>query len=211
MSLLIGSSKVSKIFLGTSAVSKIYLGTDIIYTSAPEELYSNAYPSKLSVSDGKAFYNDISWSGNLLTRPSYANDSISIYSFEKVTSNGYMLLKCGDGESSGGTLWYNSHVCTTKKITIPYGVTQLNVLASRNNATGVYLRIGLLPDEAANSMDTANGGVMQQFSPAVDGAVHSVSLASGMNGSSDYRVVINIRGQRQTQYSRVMIHRVYFS
>lgn len=208
MGLYLGQDKIAKLFLGTDEISKIYLGEDVIYSSAPTLLYENDI-SKLSVQAGNAWFNGISWSGNLLTRPQYTASSVTNYSFNNVTTDGVMKLNVG--ENSGGSLSYNSHVCTTRKVVIPYGVTKLRVMVDRSAATGTYLKIGLLPDEATNSMDTSHGGVMVTHSPTYGTAIYDVDLASGMNGSNLYRPVINIQGPRSANYSVFTIYKVWFA
>lgn len=208
MSSYIGTDKIAKLFVDTDEVSKIFVGTDVMFSSAPTVLYENDL-TKLSVSAGNAWYNGISWSGNLLERPLYTSSSVTFYKFDEVTTNGIMKLQVG--ENSGGTLSYNSHVCTTQKITIPYGVTKMKVMINRSPATGTYLKIALLPDAATNSMDTSNGGVLETYSPSNGSAIYDLTLASGMNGSTLYRPVINIQGPRNANYSVFSILKVWFA
>lgn len=209
MSLYTGLDKWAKLFIDTDEISKIFVGTDVIYSSAPTVLYENNL-NKLSVSAGNAWYDGISWSGNLLTRPPYTSNSITFYDFSDVTVGGTMALQVGD-PSYSQTLSYNSHVCTTQKVTIPYGVTQLRVLIERSAATGTYLKIALLPDEATDSMDTTHGGVIATHSPTNGTAIYDLNLASGMNGSTLYRPVISIQGPQKANYSRFKIFKVWFA
>ena len=210
MSLYSGVDKIAKLYLETDEISKIFLGMDVIYSSAPLVLYENDL-NKLSVSVGNAWYNGISWSGNLLTRPQYTSSTVTNYSFSDVTTDGVMKLNVGEGPNQTSTLSYNSHVCTTQKVTIPYGVTKLRVMINRSPATGTYLKIGLLPDAADNSMDTTHGGVLATHSPTSGTAIYDVDLASGMNGSNLYRPVINIQGPRNANYSVFSIYKVWFA
>jgi len=208
MSLHLGTDKIEKILLGTTEVHKIYLGTDLVYVNAQPKLYDYTEMQKISISGDNAFYKDISWSGNLLPRPNYTSDTVTNYSFEDVESLGSMNLTVGDNGS--GSLSYNSHICTTNLITIPRTATKMKVLMERNNPTGTYLKLALLPANASNSMDISNGGVLETFTPSKGVGTYQMNLASGMAGTKLYRAVINIQGPRDTEYALYRIYRVWF-
>lgn len=179
------------------------------YTSTRTYFWNDADLTKLSVSGNNAFYEDVSWSGNLLTRENYTSTTVTNYSFANVESSGYMYLNCGDGGSSSGTLYYNSHVCTTNTITIPTGVTKLYVKIARSPAS-VQMRIGLIDQNATTAFDYTTGdGVQGIFDPTAGTDVYSIDVGN-RTGATNYRIVISIRAQRQTVYGSFNILSVWF-
>lgn len=207
MGLHLGIGKVDKIFLGTREVHQIYLGTELVYVNSQPVLFDYYNMQQISVSGDNVLYKDISWSGNLLERPNYTASSVTNYSFEDAETLGCMKL-IHTGKVSG-SISYNSHVCTTNLVTIPRSATAIKLFMNRNSVANTVLKFGLLPENAANSMDTTAGGVMDTIYPTNGDNTYTVNLGTGMAGNK-YRAVINIQAAGNINDAIFRIYRVWF-
>lgn len=181
----VGTSKLDDLMIGTDKVKEIYLGTDLVYSSG---VVGDPILYNLGAVTG------IPWKGNYITRP---NNSTYKTSLGKYTLGSNQMNAYIESTKYDTTAYrYTSHVCTQNLITIPSTATKLYVqVKSHWSSSAGYpvMRFGLLPSNAAHSLSTANGGKLdsERTVSSTSWTNYSMTLASGMAGSSLYRVIIN--------------------
>ena len=196
--------------------NQLYVRSSVAGTGYFTFYYTYGEPAPIT--ENSIFFNDgyvedggvqIPWGANQLTRP---NDSTHGYTsngyatLDQVSTNGRMVLYNGTG---GTVYYYNSHVCTANLIHIPANATKLIVKASRGPQS-CQINLALLPNDAPNSMDVSNGGVISTFYTLTTTPTdYSLYLDELMPNSDDYRIVINFRGKSDV-YRAAYITKVFF-
>lgn len=156
----------------------------------------------------------IGWEGNSFTRQNFTQAATADLSN---VGNGYMrLLVSRSLYLEKQQLGFNCHVATANRVVIPEGAATLNVKASRAAYGTTYIRFGLLPVNAPNSMSDANGGVLSALtilSGMNSDNTFSLAIPQGMANSRDYYVVINLRanlGDTDPTNKEMRISKVWF-
>ena len=132
------------------------------------------------------------WVKNYFPRDNYTGSAF--VDLDNSASIGYMKLYVSGYK--GNRVSFNCHVATSDKIRIPANAAGLRVTAYGRNGNG-YINFGLLPDGALSSVDTSSGGIMSGYL-SLDGSSQTVSIpiSSDMRGSTDYRILVNMRGSQ---------------
>lgn len=208
MPIYIGPNKATGLFLGTREITRVWKGTDLVYQKG------SPGPTEWTLFD-HGWVDGVSWSGNMLPRPQYT--SLGTYDFSNVESDGFMRLSVASA-ASYSQVNHNCHVCVSAPITVPSGATKLCVSVAQNRAAGdfmyqsVYLKFGLLTQNAVNSMDAANGGQLSGFTEisSTAPATHVLTLDAGIAGQSFLPIVNMRRNARGNETGHLYIYKVWF-
>lgn len=177
---------------GTAYVSVLYSKADTEDPTA-EYLWNN----------GAVGY---AWEGNAYTRPAYTNGANGV-----VDAN---ALKITIGTVTGtNAIPFNAHVCTADVISIPSGLTRLNVSAKKTSSNNTYLNFGLLPENASNSYSTASGGQLSgELSLSTAETVYTLELNPDVYALANIKCIINGKANMKngTVASGVVITKVWF-
>ena len=201
MAIYKGTSKLGGLYLGTKKLDKSYLGTKLVYNA-------NEAPAEQPVLFDGGLIDGISWQANALPRPQY--NSIAYASVEAATLNLWVV-----SASSYSSVNHNCHVVTGGLITVPANATVMKVRAIASSGQGgvyPYLIIGLLTDDAVNSMDATNGGQLSSalLANAQTYTEYSLTLANGIAGNS-WRAIVNMRrNARASGQCTIMVNKVWF-
>lgn len=186
---------------GTAHITVYYVEGEVTPTTDTYIFFDNGYTR-----DG----NDqaIAWGANQLTRPSdstHGYTTLGAASLERAESQGYLWLYTNTVSS----YYYNSHVCTANLIHIPSDATKLKVTAARG-PNPIQIALGLLPNDAPNSMDVSEGGkISTYFTLTTTQTEYILALDNSMQGSDSYRIVVNMRGKGDV-YRSAQIYKVEF-
>lgn len=146
------------------------------------------------------------WEGNAYTRPAYTNGANGV-----VDAN---ALKVTIGTVTGANaIPFNAHVCTADVISIPSGLTRLNVSAKKTSSNNTYLNFGLLPENASNSYSTASGGQLSgELTLSTAETVYTLELNPDVYALANIKCIINGKANMKngTVASGVIITKVWF-
>lgn len=228
MSILFGSDKIGSIYVDTDKIGKIYVDTDLVYTSAqpapvPSDwIIYNADPNYLTYYDDPDYptltYCELGhswspsdprcvWHPNDFNRPVYT--ACGKYDFSTYSTTGKIRLFI-DGNSSYQDLQHNAHFVgsLTPRLTEDYD--QMHVTIERG-ANSCYLKFGVLPFSAPDSMDASNGGYLSSLlSPTYGEGTYSITIPSGIISANRMYPIINIRGSAKL-YSYIDIKKIWFT